>query len=92
MARKQYRIFRDDQVHVNLTLCRTCIYRPEPSIPVATRDLLEQQANEDSAAIVCHETMDTRKPTVCRGYYEINQSVLLRLADAMGVTVFDPVP
>lgn len=92
MARKKDRVYRDGYVHVNRTLCRTCIYGPEPPIPLATREAMEQGANDESGAIVCHETTGTRKPTVCRGYYEVNRSAILRLAAAMSAVAFDPRP
>jgi len=69
--------------------CSTCIFRPGNPMalePGALKDLIGK-ARRNQGHIVCHATLDTDDPAICRGYADHadhGRSLALRLATALG--------
>jgi hypothetical protein len=85
------RTFVNGKVFVRRRQCATCIFRPENKgrihgISDERRDQMTADADRDGGCIPCHTHLYVREPInpVCRGYFDINNSIPLRLADAMG--------
>lgn len=88
--------FRDGQVHVLAGKCSTCIFRPG-NLMMLDPGRVEQMV-EDSVAggscIPCHSTLVTGAPAICRGFWDghADEVMVLRLAQAMEIVVFDRPP
>lgn len=88
--------YRGGRVHVLAGKCGTCIFRPGNLMRLApgrVKGMVESSVR-DGGAIVCHSTLGTPAPAVCRGFWDAhgNRVVGLRLARAIGVVAEDPVP
>jgi hypothetical protein len=77
-------------VRVCADLCSTCVFRPGNLMhlrPGRLADLVAQaQAREGH--IVCHSTLGTSQPAICRGYADgpdRGRSLTLRLGRALGI-------
>lgn len=82
--------FVNGKVHVRKTQCDTCIFRPEHrgrihGISDERREQMRTDADRDGGCIPCHKHLYVGEPIqpVCRGYFDVNQSIPLRLAEAM---------
>jgi hypothetical protein len=89
-------VARPGEVRLCARLCDTCIFRPgnlmhlEPGrLTQMTRD-----ARADEGHIVCHDTLDTDAPAICRGYADKadrGRSLALRFGRALGwIKEIDP--
>ena len=88
--------YRDGEVHVLAVQCETCVFRPGNLMslpPGRLTELVRENVDADSA-LTCHSTLyrDDVEQAVCRAFYERHPTLPLRLADAMGLIVLDPVP
>lgn len=81
------RTFVNGRVHVRRTQCKTCIYRDGNLMHLepGRREQMERDANRDGGCIPCHDNIHVgaKIEPVCRGYWNVNQSVPLRLAEAL---------
>ena len=81
------RTFVNGRVHVRRTQCKTCIYRPGNLMHLdeGRREQMEADANKSGGCIPCHDNLyeGAKIEPVCRGYWNVNQSVPLRLAEAL---------
>lgn len=90
--------YRGGQVHVLADKCSTCIFRPgnPMRLPAGRRRAMVAEALGGGGAIICHSTLGSAvvAPAVCRGFWDRHgwKVVALRLAVALRVVVFDPVP
>lgn len=74
-------IFRDDFVHVQRRMCDTCIFRPG-NLMHLVEGRVEQMVKDcgDEHVIPCHETMDTKTPAVCKGFFTKHRNQVLQIA------------
>lgn len=88
--------YRDGQVHVLDRRCATCIFRPGNPMRLSRGRVagMVRGAVGNGSAIPCHSTLGTTTPAICRGYWDgyASRVFVLRLAQALGVVTFDPVP
>lgn len=84
-------IYVNGRVHVRRARCASCIFRPvdKGRCHGITDERVEQMIEGcgDWGAIACHSHLYRSEPVepVCRGFFDLGQSVALRLADVMGV-------
>lgn len=77
------------EVRLCARLCDTCIFRPGNLMrlpPGRVADMVKD-AHRDEGHIVCHKTLDTEAPAVCRGYADKadrGRSLALRFGRALG--------
>lgn len=89
--------YRNGHVHVLAEQCETCVFRPGNLMSLSRermRELIDDNVEADTA-LTCHSTLyrdDDVEPAVCRGFYDRYPTVPLRLAIALDVVVYDPVP
>lgn len=88
-------VFRNGKIHVQRSMCETCIFRPggfeglaPGRVPQMVRD-----ATANQGSIPCHETMYQHgvKHLVCRGFYNLRFKVphqLLQIAERLGFIKF----
>jgi len=85
-------VYRGGKVHVNQDRCATCIFRPEGLrlAPGRLPDFVEDHLRQHTV-IVCHELYESPTPAACRGFYDLDRSDVLRVAQRLGVLKFQPV-
>lgn len=88
--------YRGGQVHVLEAKCATCIFRPGNLMdlrPGRVEDMVAT-CQQRQGVITCHSTLDTDVPAVCRGFWDVYRRDIwpLRLAVALDVVAYDPVP
>lgn len=87
--------YRDGKVHVQASMCFTCIYRPGNLMRLQPGRVksMSDDALRDGSAITCHATLEhTNVPAaVCRGFFDANaeRSVPLTMAARIGILEFD---
>lgn len=88
--------FRGNRVHVMAAKCPTCIFRPGNMMQLRGGRVQQMVATcqRRQGVITCHSTLGTTEPAICRGFFEAygGHIVALRLAAALKVLIFDPVP
>lgn len=78
-------------------MCATCIFRPGNPMhlePGRVADMVEETRRREGH-IVCHDTLGTSQPAICRGYADgpdKGVSLALRLARALGTLKEVPPP
>jgi len=94
-----HNIYRGERVHVLAAECQTCIFKPHerPVDGARVAGMVRETMNEDGATVVCHSTLYRGKPkrhAICKGWFDrlADRDPVLRLAKAMDVIEFDPVP
>lgn len=77
--------YHDGLVHVCRAMCSTCIYRPgnPMNLNEGRRDEVTAAALKQDTAVVCHATLGTEHPAVCKGFAEKYATFPIRLAHAM---------
>jgi len=84
------RIYVNGRVHVRRRQCATCVFRPADRgrLPGITDDRVTDlvEANADSA-LACHSHLyeGAEVEPVCRGFFDLRRSPILRLAEMMDV-------
>ena len=86
-------VYRDGEVHVQHKKCATCIFHPGNRMQLEegrVEDMVAEALANDSV-ITCHKTLygQAEHNAACRGFYDLDESIVLRLAAAMDVLVFD---
>ena len=80
--------YHDGKVHLCSRECSTCIFSEGKFHlrPGALREMVRGSLKKD-APIICHATLGTSHPAVCRGFYDRfkTQIVPLRLAQAFDI-------
>lgn len=88
------RTFVDGRVHVRARRCATCIFHPGDLMRLGPDRVAGMVADADTegTCIPCHSHLYVGAPIepVCRGYFDRRSSVLLRLADALGIITYVP--
>ncbi len=85
--------FHDGFVHVCRAMCSTCIYRPGNlfHLEEGRRETMTAGALKADTAVVCHSTLGTEHPAVCKGFAEKYATFPIRLAHAMNkIRLIDP--
>ncbi len=79
-------VFREGKVHVRKEMCATCIFRPGNLMKLTPGRVagMVEDAEKNQSAIICHDTLHTKRNAVCRGFFERHQTLPLALAQAMG--------
>lgn len=87
MGKKKHNVFVDDKVWVRRKRCATCIFGKNSPVVAARREQMVADADEADGCIPCHKHIHQgeRIEPVCNGYFNVNQSILLRLAESMRV-------
>ncbi len=90
MTTTKTNVFRGGKVHVCARMCETCIFRPGNlmRLPEGLVESLTKEALKIDGCVPCHHTMHGQHEdgeAVCRGFYELCESVPLRLAAALRV-------
>lgn len=86
MARKtKGRTYVDGKVWVRKWMCSSCIYGPKSPVNAARREQMQADSDRDGGCIPCHTHLyiGERINPVCHGYFDVNNSIPLRLATAM---------
>lgn len=70
-------------------MCDTCIFRPGNLMHLEPGRVAQmvKDAHRDEGHIVCHSTLDTDAPAICRGYADKadrGRSLALRIGRALG--------
>lgn len=84
-----HKIYVNGKVHVRQSQCSTCIFGPNSPVTDERRDgMVRACAEDDSGAgtIACHHHLHQGLPVepVCRGFYDLDQTPILRLAEITG--------
>jgi hypothetical protein len=84
-------VYRNGRIHVRRKLCDTCIFRPGNLMDLQPGrvEQMTREASENDGCIPCHKT--THKgggEAVCRGFFNLNSSMPLRLAVAFNKITF----
>jgi hypothetical protein len=64
--------FHDGAVHLCARMCSTCIFLPGNLMdlePGRVKQMVADSLRKDSA-IICHATLGTDHPAVCRGFFD----------------------
>lgn len=90
------RPYRDGRVHVLAAQCSTCVFHPGNRMSLAPgrlRSLIDDNVDAESA-LTCHSTLyrDDVDEAICRAFYDRHPTLPLRLATALDLVEFDPVP
>lgn len=77
------------EVRLCARLCDTCVFRPGNLMRLEHGRVAQmaRDARAEQGHIVCHETLDTDAPAICRGYADKadrGRSMALRLGRALG--------
>lgn len=82
--------FRSGRVHIMERMCDSCIFRPGNlmNLDPGRLEQMTETAIRSNTAIICHSTLRDDN-AVCRGFFNLHQTPLLQLAEAMNVVVFD---
>ncbi len=77
---------RDGGVWVMKDKCPTCIFRPGNLMRLEPGRVSQMKRGADryDTCIICHDTMDTPRAAVCRGYFDGHDSALLQIAERLG--------
>ena len=83
-------VYRNGKVHVCARMCSTCIFRPgnPMNLPEGRVEKMTADAIKSEGVISCHHTTYGEHKdgeAVCRGFYELKSTVLLRLAAALNI-------
>lgn len=83
---------RDGGVFVMERKCDTCIFHPGNLMDLSRGRVgdMKRSSDERGTCIVCHETMNSPRAAVCRGYYESHRSRLLQIAERMDLIKLQP--
>lgn len=88
--------YYDGRIHVLEAMCATCVFRPGNLMRLQPGRLagMVSEAKRDESCIPCHSTTHGAQPheAVCHGFYTRHPTVPLRLAQAMGLIEWVPVP
>lgn len=78
--------FRDGKVHVKGKMCKTCIFRPGNKMNLEDGRVEEMVngATREGGAIICHDTLGTKKNAVCRGFFNKHKTSTLQIAERLG--------
>lgn len=82
---RRHDVARPGEIRLCARMCDTCIFRPG-NLMYLEPGRVTQMVNDARAAeghIVCHKTLDTEAPAICRGYADgpdTGRSIALRLA------------
>lgn len=83
MSRK-HRVFVDGRVHVRAAQCSTCIFGPRSPVSVERRESMVLACGDEGVIPCHHHLLDKQRiEPVCRGFYDRNVNVILRLARAL---------
>lgn len=77
------------EVRLCSRMCDTCVFRPGNLMNLRPGRLASwvKELHRDQGHIVCHKTLDTQAPAICRGYADKadqGRSFALRVGRAMG--------
>jgi hypothetical protein len=77
------------EIRLCARMCDTCVFRPGNLMYLAPGRLTDmvKGAHRDEGQIVCHKTLDTEAPAICRGYADKadrGRSLALRIGRALG--------
>jgi hypothetical protein len=87
MARKRHKaVFTNGKVHVLKAQCDTCIFRPGDlmSLEPGRVDQMVKEAVRKESCIVCHSTLNTICPAICRGFFDRYKTAPLQIAVRLG--------
>lgn len=86
----RHNVYRDGRVHVQAELCSTCIFRPGNLMQLRSGRVrgMVDEAREHESAIVCHQTLDGREQSVCRGFFDRWPTTPLQLAERLGMVTW----
>ena len=81
--------FRQGKVHVQKTMCPTCIFRPGNLMCLAPGRVEEMvsQASRSESTIVCHATLGGEE-ACCRGFFDRHKTATLQIAERLGFVEF----
>jgi hypothetical protein len=82
----------DGKMNVCAVECSTCIFNTTPANvlhlrPGRLRQLIESCRRRDTY-VVCHSTMDTAQPAVCRGFFDRFSSNAIRIFGRLDAIVY----
>lgn len=85
MARR-YAVFYDGKVHVQRTMCSTCIGHPDNRMDLHPDRVPGMLADveRDQSCIPCHQTLDDRHQAVCRWQFDVCKTQPLQIAERLG--------
>lgn len=73
--------------------CTQCLYTPAKIVSDDRREQLIAETVQADSYFVCHKgTLTGNNQLCCRGFYETEDTMVIRLAKALGVVEFVPVP
>jgi hypothetical protein len=86
MTKRKGRSFVNGKVWVRKRRCSTCVFGNNSPVSVERREQMRLDSDRDGGCIPCHHHIHQGEPIepVCNGYFHVNNSIPLRLADAMG--------
>lgn len=80
---KKHNVFDGEKVNVRRRACDTCIFGRNSPVSAERRDGMVADCAKNEGVIPCHHHLDEKVHPVCRGFFDLNQNWLLRLARAM---------
>lgn len=81
-------VYRDGKVHVQVSKCDTCIYRPGNLMHLepGRKDEMQAGAVAGEGVIPCHKTLFHGEESVCRGFFDVcKDQGLLQVAERLGI-------
>jgi hypothetical protein len=86
---RRHDVAQPGEIRLCSRMCDTCIFRPGNLMMLepGRRAQMIRDARADEGHIVCHKTLDTEAPAICRGYADKadrGRSLALRLGRILG--------
>ena len=86
---RRYDVAQPGEIRLCVHMCDTCIFRPGNLMMLepGRRAQMIRDARAAEGHIVCHATLDTEAPAICRGYADKadrGRSLALRIGRALG--------
>jgi hypothetical protein len=72
--------------------CNECLFSTAAIVPDARREEILEQCNRDHTAFVCHKYSLAGQYGICRGFFDGNHSLVVRLAKMLGRVRYVPLP
>lgn len=85
-----HKVYVNGRVHVRNKRCSTCIFGNTSPVDVERREGMIKACSVNDGVIPCHHHLHDHSPIepVCRGFFDLDQTISLRLAALYNVLMF----
>lgn len=74
-----------DRLQVMDKRCRECLFSTRKLVSDARHDEILERCNKTGETFFCHEATEIGETVTCRGFFDANASLVVRLAKLLGV-------